>query len=417
LSPSVLCIGGEDHELRIPFMLALRAHGYSVTAAGSGDDVPFARAGLPHYPFRFGRFANPSVDWAAAEMLSKLLTDLRPEIAHSFDTKPNLLLPLAVRGARGVQVVRTINGMGWVYSSRSPAAWALRPVYRTLHRMAARVTAATVFQNGDDLAFFKRHRMVGADGSRLIRGSGIDIAAFERAIAAGPSPAELRAALALGASEVVVTVTRLTRQKGIPTLLEAAALVHKERPGVKFLLVGPRQSEGPFAVPQSEIERHAPYVTALGRRSDVPALLAIADVFAFPTEYREGVPRALLEAALAGLPIVATAMPGCTEVVRDGWSGLVVPPRAPRLLANRILDLLRDRRVAEEIGRRAAALVRQEFGLGMTVAKYSVLYAELLERSSLSGRGAVPAAPALRRPALKPVGISPRLGPRSGAQR
>jgi glycosyltransferase involved in cell wall biosynthesis len=264
--------------------------------------------------------------------------------------------------------------------------------------MAARVTAATVFQNGDDLAFFKRHRMVGADGSRLIRGSGIDIAAFERAIAAGPSPAELRAALALGASEVVVTVTRLTRQKGIPTLLEAAALVHKERPGVKFLLVGPRQSEGPFAVPQSEIERHAPYVTALGRRSDVPALLAIADVFAFPTEYREGVPRALLEAALAGLPIVTTRMPGCCDVIRDGWNGFLVPPRAPQLLAPRILDLLRDRETARTMGRRAAELVRQEFNLVITVDRYVALYEELMDRRIRSaGHRAQGEMPALTR--------------------
>jgi len=72
--------------------------------------------------------------------------------------------------------------------------------------------------------------------------------------------------------------------------------------------VGPRESEGPFAVTQAEIERHAPYVLAIGPRSDVPALLGVADVFAFPTEYLEGVPRALLEAAVAGRPIVTTRM-------------------------------------------------------------------------------------------------------------
>ena len=110
----------------------------------------------------------------------------------------------------------------------------------------------------------------------------------------------------------MLTVTRLTRQKGIPTLLEAAALVREARPGVRFLLVGPRQSEGPLAIAQSELDRHSAYVTALGPRPDIPALLGLADVFAFPTEYREGVPRALLEAALAGLPIVTTRMPGCS---------------------------------------------------------------------------------------------------------
>jgi glycosyltransferase involved in cell wall biosynthesis len=312
--------------------------------------------------------------------LSKLLGDLRPDLAQSFDTKPNLLLPLAVRGARNPLVVRTINGMGWVYSSRSPAALALRPAYRAAHRLAARWAAATIFQNRQDKAFFERHRMVGRTASRLIPGSGIDIAGFERASAAGPSPDQLRQALGLAFSEVVVTVARLTRQKGIPTLLAAAALVHEKRPDVRFLLVGPRQGEGPFAVTQQEIERHAPYVMALGQRSDVPTLLRLADIFAFPTEYREGVPRALLEAALAGLPIVTTSMPGCGDVVRDGWNGFLVPPRRPDRLATAILDLLKDRRAARTMGERGAAPVREEFGLGVTVARYAVMYEELLEQ-------------------------------------
>jgi glycosyltransferase involved in cell wall biosynthesis len=125
-------------------------------------------------------------------------------------------------------------------------------------------------------------------------------------------------------------------------------------------------------------------------------LLKAADVFAFPTEYREGVPRALLEAALAGLPIVATNMPGCNDVVRDGWSGFLVPPHSPRLLATKILDLLDDRSIARAMATRAAELVRQEFNLDLTVARYITAYNELLAdplRSKLQaarkGRGRV----------------------------
>jgi glycosyltransferase involved in cell wall biosynthesis len=251
--------------------------------------------------------------------------------------------------------------------------------------LADRWTAVTVFQNRDDLAFFLRHRMVGRGDHVVIPGSGIDISRFDQAGAAGSSPAELREALGLGASEVVITVTRMTRQKGIPTLLDAAALVHQHRPGVRFLLVGPRESEGPFAVTQAEIDRHAPYVLAIGPRSDVPALLGVADVFAFPTEYLEGVPRALLEAAVAGRPIVTTKMPGCTDVICDGWNGFLVPPRDPRLLAERILDLLLDRGAASVMGARAAELVRKEFNLEITVSRYAAVYEDLVRRSSRSG--------------------------------
>jgi glycosyltransferase involved in cell wall biosynthesis len=379
--PHLLCIGGEDHSLRIPFLLALRDKGFRISAAGTGDPIPFAQAGLDYHPFHFSRFVDPLSDWTAFKAISKLIADVRPALVQCFDTKLNLLVPFAARGLRDVEVVSTINGLGWLYSSSSPMALGLRPVYRALARLADRWTAVTVFQNRDDQAFFMRRRMVGRRGQVVIPGSGIDVERFERAGATGSSPAELRKALGLDASEVVMTVTRMTRQKGIPTLLDAAALVHQHRPGVRFLLVGPRESEGPFAVTQAEIDRHAPYVLAVGPRSDVPALLGLADVFAFPTEYFEGVPRALLEAAVAGRPIVTTRMPGCTDVIRDGQNGFLVPPRDPRLLAERILDLLRDRVTAAAMGARAAQLVRKEFNLEITVARYAAVYEDLVRRS------------------------------------
>jgi glycosyltransferase involved in cell wall biosynthesis len=367
-----------DHALRIPFLLALRDKGFRVSAAGTGDPGPFVQAGIDYHPFHFARFVDPRADWRALRAISKLIANVRPAVVQCFDTKLNVLVPFAARGLHNVKIVSTINGLGWLYSSRSPMALGLRPVYRALQRLADRWTATTVFQNRDDQAFFMRHRMVGRGGNVLIPGSGIDIARFERAAATGPSPAELRETLGLGASEVIVTVTRMTRQKGIPTLLDAAALVHRHRPSVRFLLVGPRESEGPFAVTQAEIDRHAPYVVALGPRTDVPALLGLADAFAFPTEYLEGVPRALLEAAAAGRPIVTTRMPGCTDVISDGWNGFLVPPRDPRRLAERILDLLGDRTAAAEMGARAAHLVRTEFNLELTVARYAAVYEKLM---------------------------------------
>jgi glycosyltransferase involved in cell wall biosynthesis len=380
--PHLLCIGGEDHSFRIPFLLALRKKGFRISAAGTGDPATFARTGLDYHRFHFSRFVDPLADWAALNAISKLIADLRPPVVQCFDTKLNMLVPFAARNLGDVKVVSTINGLGWLYSSSSPMALALRPVYSTLQRLADRWTAVTVFQNRDDQAFFMRHRMVGRGEQVVIPGSGIDIKSFERVGASGSSPAELREALGLGASEVVLTVTRMTRQKGIPTLLDAAALVHEHRPGVRFLLVGPRESEGPFAVTQAKIDRHARYALAVGPRSDVPALLGLADVFAFPTEYLEGVPRVLLEAAAAGLPIVTTRMPGCTDVIRDGWNGFLVPPRDPRLMAARILDLLRDRSIAAAMGTRAAQLVRREFNLEITVARYAAVYEHLLRCST-----------------------------------
>jgi len=364
-------------------MLSLRDSGFRVTAAGSGDSAPFRRVGLDFRPFHFDRFVSPISDRTALKTMSVILRDVCPDLAQGYDTKPCLFLPLAARTTDHPAIVRTICGRGWVFSSRSPLALAARPVYCALYRAAARSTDATVFETDEDLAFFERHTMTGKNGVVIpAGGGGVDVEGFRRALAESAPAEQLRGELGLGTSPIVITVARMTRGKGIPTLLKAAALVHRARPDVRFLLVGPRESEGPLAVTQAEIDQHAPYVIATGPRSDVPALLRSADVFAFPTEYREGVPRALLEAALAGLPIVSTSMPGCCEVIRDGWNGFLVRPHASDRLAARIMDLLRDRNTAEIMAGRAEELVAEKFSLRTIVARHIALYAELLTRNS-----------------------------------
>jgi glycosyltransferase involved in cell wall biosynthesis len=376
----LLCVGGEDHALRIPFLTALRNRGLRVSAAGTGAVFPFAKNGIQYHRYEFDRFGAGFSDRTAMGQLSQLVNRVRPDVVQTFDTKPNLFAPLAIRGE--IPVVRTINGMGWVFSSTDLKALAFRPVYLAMQRLAACWTAATVFQNKADSGFFHRYHLLGNSSSAVIGSSGIDVEAFETARTETATTSELRAQFGLDDADVVLTVSRLTVQKGIPTLLEAAKIVHEARPKVRFLLVGPRESEGPFAVDQALIERHAPYVIATGARSDVPALLGIADLFAFPTEYREGIPRVLLEAGLAGVPIIASRMPGCDDVVAENWNGRLVPPRDPRALAAAILDLLQDPARARAMGRRSIDLVRREFDLNVVADRYAELYRQLLSPGS-----------------------------------
>ena len=328
MAARLLFIGGEDHNLRIPFLTALAARGYDVTTAASADPAPFERAGIKYIHFDFNRFWDPLSDVRAWRKIGQILADVDADVVHSFDTKLSILTPYASRFNPRTTVVRTINGRAWTFSSRSLGAAVMRGVlYRPLQRLAGATTAATVFEHRGDQAFFENNRLIGKGESVRIRGAGIDVSGFEEAQRNGPSKEQLRAELGLTGKDVIITVTRVTREKGILDLLKAAEIVHRVRPSARFLIVGPRVGEGPFAVTDAELSPYSDYVTATGSRTDVPSLLAMSDVFAFPSDYGEGIPRALMEAALCGMPIVTTDKPGCTEVIRDGWSGYVTPAR------------------------------------------------------------------------------------------
>jgi Glycosyl transferase 4-like len=108
----LLCIGGDDHHLRIPLLVALRERGFEVRAAGTGDGRLFADAGLIYHRFQFARLVNPRSDWVALSSITKLIKTLQPKLVQCFDTKLNLLVPFAARHFPGVQVVSTVNGLG-----------------------------------------------------------------------------------------------------------------------------------------------------------------------------------------------------------------------------------------------------------------------------------------------------------------
>ena len=376
--PTILCVGGEDHGLRLPFLLRLRADGFDVQAAADCDPRPFVEAGIPLRPYSVDRSLNPAADWAAIQRLSAIVGATAPDVVQSFDTKPNLYVAMLARHHRSAKIVRTINGTGRVYSSPRLRSRALRPIYDFAQRQATRAGAVTVFQNEADRSLFQRKRMVRPESTRLIKGSGIDVEAFDRAARAGANPAHLRQQLGLTASNIVITVTRIEPLKGIGTLLAAAELVHAVDPDTQFVLVGPWEEGDARHSQLRELCRRSRSLRWIGPRSDVQALLGLATAFVLPTEFREGLPRVLLEAALAGLPIVTTDMPGCMSVVEHGANGFAVPPRSPGAVAAAVLELLGSPDLARRFGSCGAARVRREFSLTSVTRQYGTLYRDLL---------------------------------------
>jgi len=375
--PKVWIVGAGRVCLRIPLLCALRERGFEVGAAGPIFSEEFTENGIPFHHYSLTRTANPFADRRTTRELVQLFQRHRPDLVHAVNTKPSLLAPLAAHRANVPACVRTITGMGALFSSRSPAALALRPVYRQLQRRAERVSDFTIFQNPDDRDYFLRHRMVRPERQSLVLGSGIDVEAFQSGISDATTLSALRNDLGLEGRPVISMVARLLKSKGISEFLQAASLVRREFPEAAFVLIGPPVDGGPSAFPVSRVQSCSD-VLFLGRRSDVSDLLAISDLFVLPSYLREGLPRVLLEAGAVGLPLVTTDLPGCREVVRHGENGVLVPARDGQTLASTIFDLLADPARRRRMGQASRELVAENFHLDIVAAAYARIYRQVL---------------------------------------
>ncbi|MEM7725448.1 MAG: glycosyltransferase family 4 protein, partial [Cyanobacteria bacterium P01_A01_bin.45] len=325
---------------------------------------------------------SPVADIRSRQQLFEIFQQCKPDIVHGFDTKPAIMAPVVAKKALVPGRVRTITGMGYVFSSNSIAATALKPVYRYLQKKASDATQVTIFQNSDDRKYFQDYRMVDDDKYELVLGSGVDISNLKNRLSAQDRLVDLRRELDLDGKLVVTMVARLVVTKGVKEYLRAAKLVKQQVDRVKFILVGPISSEGRQAISLREIEKYGDSVEYLGQRNDVPALLSLSDIFVLPSFYREGVPRVLLEAGAMKLPLITTNMPGCKEVVKDGWNGLLVPPKDAESLALAIAKLLESEKLRKEMGSRAYEYVNLEFSLNSVVDAYEKIYRQILRLST-----------------------------------
>lgn len=195
--------------------------------------------------------------------------------------------------------------------------------------------------------------------------------------------AQARAELGLPANGTILgAVSRFDPVKGVNYLLEALARLHQ--PEVQLVLIG-------GGVQRPELEAMAQKLGIAGRvhwagfRSNIPGLLPALDIFVQPSVY-EGLPMSVLEAMAAGLPVVATAVGGTPEIVSDGVTGCLVPPRDPAALVQAIQTLISQPELRDRMGQAGLERVRQEFSVQQMVQRTEALYEELLINAKLSPR-------------------------------
>lgn len=379
--PTVWHVGGEDVSLRIPLLKQLRQRGFDVGAVGSESPHAFDAAGIAYFHYPLHRGISPLADRRSRTRLRELFAAHRPDVVHAFDTKPAILATMAARDAGIPGRVRTITGMGYLFSTNALPFRMLRPLYCGMQRRASSAAGVTVFQNRDDREYFRTRRMV-ADGSdALIAGSGVDVKELLASRPDAAALARLKQELNLDDRPVVTMIARLVRHKGVSEYLDAARRVTEAGTPAQFLLVGPLASEGRQAVSKTEIDRASDCVRWLGRRNDIVSLLSLSSMFVLPSYYREGVPRVLLEAGALGLPLITTDMPGCRDVVTSGENGLLVEPRSSASLADAIQQLLADAPARARMGRAAQSRIAGGFDLHRVADEYAAVYHRSLDHA------------------------------------
>jgi glycosyltransferase involved in cell wall biosynthesis len=166
----------------------------------------------------------------------------------------------------------------------------------------------------------------------------------------------------------------------VEEFVRAARALRAEGLNVRFLVAGGPDAGNPASVPEEQLAvwREEGSVTLLGHVQDMPALMATADMFVLPSSYREGVPRSLIEAAAAGLPIVTTDTPGCREVVEIGVNGILVPMRDSAVLAAAIRKIVLDPALAARMGVASRQKALTQFDERIVLADTLAVYQELL---------------------------------------
>ena len=322
-----------------PQLRAFRDAGYEVIGASApGPYVEQLEAGgIRHVPVRHAtRSMRPDRDARALNELRSLFRRLQPDIVHTHNPTPGIYGRLAARAAKVPVVVNTVHGL----YAQPGDPWSKRALVYRLERLAAACSHAELVQNPEDLPVLAR---IGVPQAKLhLLGNGIDLDRFDPASVPDHAVRALRADLGLGDAMVVGLVGRLVREKGYRDVFAAAAALRDLDPPLTFLVVGPHDPAKADALTESELGRARTLgVRFLGLRHDVEALYRLMDVYVLAS-HREGFPRSAMEAAAMGVPIVATDIRGCRQVVDHDVTGLLVPAREPTALAAAIEALATD---------------------------------------------------------------------------
>lgn len=318
------------YQFRRGVLTALIEEGYEVHVAAPIDQttISLEQMGCVFHPLSMStQGRNPLRDLQLAMALCKLYRRLRPRVVLHYTIKPNIYGSMAARVV-GIQSIAVATGLGYVFINRSVVS----QIGKLLYRISLRFSQQVWFLNRKDLDAFVSEGLVRPEKCEVLPGEGVDLKYYVAPVdAAEPVPGKF----------CFLLIARMLWDKGIGEYVEAARLLKTRYPYVRCQLMGSFARANPSAIPSEQIDAwvREGVIEYLGESHDVRPAIAAAQCIVLPS-YREGIPRVLMEACAMQRPVIATAVPGCQDVVEDGHNGLVCRERDARDLADKMQNMI-----------------------------------------------------------------------------
>ncbi|MDY3069377.1 MAG: glycosyltransferase family 4 protein [Parabacteroides sp.] len=300
--------------------------------------------------------------------LYKLYRKEKPNIVHHVGLKNILWGGLAAKLAGVQAVVNAVSGLGILFNQEK-LSLKVKAILNVLRFSHHRKKLNVIFQNNEDKELFLKYKIIKEDQIRFIKGSGVDLNIYSYT----PEPQTLPIK--------IIFTARMVVEKGTLILIEAAELLRKKYEGkVQFLLCG-GLSSNPKAIKENELKQccDGNYIQWLGHRKDIKELLQQSHIVAFPSYYREGVPKSLIEATAIGRPIITTNSIGCKDTVEDGQNGFLVPIKNSQAVAEKLEILIENQVLRQKMGAYSRMIAERDFSLEQVVKTHLDIYKELLK--------------------------------------
>lgn len=364
---------------RLPVMQAIRDAGYEVHVAASADAdklenlmVPDAinkirSMGFIYHPIPIKR-SNLGLSGEIRLMfhIYQLFTTLKPDLVYLATIKPVLYGGILARLTQIPAVISMVTGLGYVFLATGLKATLLRAGVKTAYRLAlGHTNMRVILQNPDDQAAFIQQKLTSAEKTVVIRGAGADIQHF--------TPASPPSGIPL-----VILPSRMLWDKGVSEFVNAATQLRQDGVQARFALVGDTDPSNLSAISRDQLQcwHDSGIVEWWGWRDDMLEIFRQAHIICLPS-YREGMPKALIEAAACGKPIITTDVPGCREIVRDNFNGLLVPARNIDKLTEALKRLIENHDLRTQMGIRSREIVEKEFSTQMIIMQTLALCEQL----------------------------------------